>query len=209
MSSTAEKPPESGASESTATETTAAETTVNETAVPETAKLESAVTETSVTATAVTEDAEASESPSEEESAASEALAYSAEDARFVRLAVEAAAGRHAEGTMVLHLAQVSDFTDYFMICHGTNDRQVQAITDGIVRALREQGLRPLHVEGQRQGQWVLIDYGGEMVIHVFSEETRQFYALERLWGDAPEITQQIMDSLAAESTAGGETASI
>lgn len=125
---------------------------------------------------------------------------YSAEDARFVRWAVEAAVARHAESVMVLHLAQVSDFTDYFMICNGTNDRQVQAITDSIIRSLRDKGLRPLHVEGQRQGQWVLIDYGGEMVIHVFLDETRQFYALERLWGDAPEITEAIMDSLDGES---------
>ncbi len=135
------------------------------------------------------------------ESESDEIPSLTAEETRFIRWAVEAAVGRKAESVMVLYLAKISDFTDHFMICSGTNERQVQAITDGIVRSLREHGLRPLHVEGQRQGKWVLIDYGGEMVIHVFQDETRQFYALERLWGDAPNITQQILDSLDGEAS--------
>lgn len=129
-----------------------------------------------------------------------ETPSLTAEETRYIRWAVEVAVGRKAESIMVLYLAKISDFTDYFMICSGTNERQVQAITDGIVRRLREEGLRPLHVEGQRQGKWVLIDYGGEMVIHVFLDETRQYYALERLWGDAPDISQQVLDSLDGEA---------
>ena len=118
------------------------------------------------------------------------------EDTTFIRYAVAAAADRKAEGILVLDVSKVSGFTDFFMICSGTNDRQVQAITESIVRRLRKHGLRPLHVEGRRPGNWVLIDFGGEMVIHVFLDETRHFYALERLWGDAPDITETILASL-------------
>lgn len=147
--------------------------------------------------TAVT-DAPTESSTEAAEEATSPAMV--SEETVNIRRAVEAAMARKAEGIMVLDLSKVSGFTDFFMICHATNDRQVQAITEAIVRGLRNDGLRPLHVEGQRRGQWVLIDYGGEMVIHVFLEETRQFYALERLWGDAPEITEQIIASLDSEA---------
>ena len=105
-------------------------------------------------------------------------------------LAVAAAMSRKAEELQVLHLGEVSDFTEHFLICNGNNDRQVQAIAEAIQRTLREHGLRPLHVEGANQGRWVLLDYGGEMVIHVFNDESRRFYALERLWADAPEVTE-------------------
>ena len=88
----------------------------------------------------------------------------------------------------VLHLEKITDFTDYFLICSGTNERQVQAIADAVQEKLRERRVRPLHVEGYNRGQWVLIDYG-DLVVHVFQEEPRRFYALERLWGDAPDVT--------------------
>ncbi|HKV07270.1 MAG TPA: ribosome silencing factor, partial [Thermoanaerobaculia bacterium] len=90
----------------------------------------------------------------------------------------------------VLHLQKVSDFTDYFLICSGTSERQVQAIADAVQEKLRAARVRPLHVEGFNRGQWVLIDYG-DLVVHVFQEEPRKFYALERLWGDAPEVTAE------------------
>jgi len=102
-----------------------------------------------------------------------------------VRLAVAAAQSRKAEDLTVLNLAEISDFTDRFLICSGTNERQVQAIAEAILRGLRKQGVRPLHVEGLKHGHWVLLDYGGDMVVHVFLDETREVYALERLWSDA------------------------
>ena len=111
-----------------------------------------------------------------------------------MRLAVSAAFDRKAEELKVLHLGQVSDFTDHFLICNGTNERQVQAIADLIVERLREVGVRPLHVEGYDHGRWVLIDYGGDLVIHVFQDETRRFYSLERLWSDAPEVTSDFSE---------------
>lgn len=108
-----------------------------------------------------------------------------------IRLAVEAAQERKAETLRVLNLSKVSDFTDHFIIMSGTNERQIQAIADSIVDRLRSAGLRPLHVEGQNNARWVLIDYGGLMVIHVFLEEIRQLYGLERLWVDAPDVTAE------------------
>jgi ribosome-associated protein len=105
-----------------------------------------------------------------------------------VRAAVSAAEDRKAVDLKVLHLQQVSDFTDYFLICSGTNERQVQAIADAVEERLRANKVRPLHIEGYNRAQWVLLDYG-DLVVHVFLEEPRRFYALERLWGDAPDVT--------------------
>ena len=104
------------------------------------------------------------------------------------RDAVSAALDRKAQDLRVLHLGRVTDFTDYFLICSGTSDRQVQAIADAIQERLRVEKVRPLHVEGYNRAQWVLLDYG-DLVVHVFQEEPRRFYALERLWGDAPDVT--------------------
>ncbi len=111
------------------------------------------------------------------------------EPAEQIRVAVGAALDRKAEDLKVLHLASVSDFTDYFLLASGNSQRQVQAIADAIVEQLRAAGVRPLHVEGYNHAHWVLLDYGGDLVIHVFLEDNRQFYGLERLWADAPEVT--------------------
>jgi ribosome-associated protein len=105
-----------------------------------------------------------------------------------VREAVAAAEDRKAIALKVLHLEKVSDFTDYFLICSGGSERQVQAIADAVQERLRSDKVRPLHVEGYNRGQWVLLDFG-DLVVHVFQEEPRRFYALERLWGDAPDVT--------------------
>ena len=105
-----------------------------------------------------------------------------------VREAVAAAEDRKAVDLRVLHLEKVSDFTDFFLICSGTSERQVQAIADAVQERMREVQVRPLHVEGFNRGQWVLLDYG-DFVVHIFQEEPRRFYSLERLWGDAPDVT--------------------
>jgi ribosome-associated protein len=105
-----------------------------------------------------------------------------------VREAVASAEDRKAVDLKVLHLEKVSDFTDYFLICSGTSERQVKAIADAVQERLRTDQVRPLHVEGYNRGQWVLLDYG-DLVVHIFQDEPRRFYALERLWGDAPDVT--------------------
>ena len=114
-----------------------------------------------------------------------------------VREAVAAAEDRKAVNLQVLHLGKVTDFTEYFLICSGTNERQVQAIADAVQENLRERRVRPLHVEGYNRGQWILIDYG-DLVVHVFLEEQRRYYALERLWGDAPDVTAGLTAGLRA-----------
>jgi ribosome-associated protein len=108
-----------------------------------------------------------------------------------VRAAAQAALDRKAIDLKILHLEPVSDFTDYFVVMSGSNERQVQALADGIVKTLRQRKLRPLHVEGMRNARWVLLDYG-DFLVHVFDEERRDFYGLERLWGDAPEVKVEL-----------------
>ena len=101
---------------------------------------------------------------------------------------VEAALDKQAGDPVVLDLRGLSDVTDYFLICHGSSDRQVLAIVDSIEKRLRsELECRPSHVEGRRSGDWVLMDFI-DFVVHVFREDRRQFYRLERLWGDAPSV---------------------
>jgi len=112
------------------------------------------------------------------------------EIARRVGEAVSAVEDRQAIDLKVLDLAQVSDFTDYFLICSGANERQVQAIAEAVDESLRRGKVRPLHQEGMNGGNWVLLDYG-DFIVHVFRDETRRFYSLERLWSDAPEVTDR------------------
>jgi len=90
----------------------------------------------------------------------------------------------------VLELKDPSSFTDHFLICSGTNSRQIQAISDEIDRRLRGSGLRPLHVEGYNHAEWILMDYV-DFVVHIFSERARVFYDLERLWRTARRMPVQ------------------
>ena len=108
-----------------------------------------------------------------------------------VRAAAAAALDRKAQDLRVLELTEVSDFTDYFVICNGANARQVSSIAEAVERRLRADGARPLHLEGAGRGQWVLLDYG-DVVVHVFDAERRELYRLERLWSDAPDRTAEL-----------------
>jgi ribosome-associated protein len=101
--------------------------------------------------------------------------------------AVAAAADKKALDLTVLDLRKGLAFTDYFVICTGANTRQVQAIAEAIQDALRKDGTKPALVEGVNRGEWVLIDYF-DFVVHIFTPATREYYALERLWGDAERI---------------------
>ncbi len=108
-----------------------------------------------------------------------------------VRVAAAAALDRQAGDLRVLELTEVSDFTDYFVICDGANERQVEAIAEAVERKLRSCGARPLHLEGADRGQWVLLDYG-DLIVHVFDARRRGLYRLERLWSDAPDRTADL-----------------
>ena len=104
-----------------------------------------------------------------------------------VRLAVSAAEDKKATEMLVLRLSEITEFTDYFIICTGNSARQTQAITDAVTDNLKLIKVRPQHTEGYKTGEWILIDYGA-FVMHIFTPESRRFYDLERLWRDAERV---------------------
>jgi ribosome-associated protein len=101
--------------------------------------------------------------------------------------AIGAAENKQAADLTVLDLRKAAGFTDYFMICSGQNPRQIHAIADGIVDALAAHGAKPAHVEGYDRSEWILLDYF-DFIVHIFKPETRLFYSLERLWGNAERV---------------------
>ena len=104
---------------------------------------------------------------------------------QLLEMVVKAADGRRAEDIVALKVDEISPMADYFVIMTGGSDRQVQAITNAIVEKAHEENINIGSVEGNNHAQWVLVDLG-DVVVHVFREETRQFYNLEKLWADAP-----------------------
>ena len=106
---------------------------------------------------------------------------------REVERAIDAAEDKKAEDLVVLDLKKAGGFTDYFVICSGSNPRQIRAIADGVMDSLATNGTKPAHVEGYERSDWVLIDYF-DFIVHVFARETRMFYGLERLWGNAERV---------------------
>src|SRR5215213_5330613 len=105
----------------------------------------------------------------------------------LVHTAARAASDKLAQHIMAFDVSDELAITDAFLIASASNDRQVKSIVDEIEDKLREIGEKPIRREGERDGRWVLIDYG-DVVVHVQHEEERQFYALERLWRDCPSI---------------------
>lgn len=101
--------------------------------------------------------------------------------------AIEACQERKARAGVILDLRGLSDAADFFLIASGDSDVHVKAITDHVLEELAEDGVRPAGIEGQGSGRWVLIDYI-DLVVHVFHPVLRDFYQLERLWGDAPRL---------------------
>src|SRR5688572_12951172 len=106
---------------------------------------------------------------------------------RQISKAIEAAEDKKANDLVVLDLRKAAGFTDFFVICSGTNSRQIRAIADGIMEALGADGEKPAHIEGYDRSEWILLDYF-DFIVHVFAPETRTFYSLERLWGNAEPI---------------------
>jgi ribosome-associated protein len=105
-----------------------------------------------------------------------------------VAAAIQACLDKKAEELSILEMDKGSGaFTDYFVLCSGSNPRQVQAIADEVELRLKAADLRPAHVEGYRQAEWILVDYV-DFVVHVFSEKARKFYDLERLWKTAKRL---------------------
>ena len=104
-----------------------------------------------------------------------------------VRLAVDCAEEKKAENILVLRLAAITEFSDYFVICSGNSTRQNQAIADEITDRLKQYKVRPIHTEGYATAEWIIIDYGA-FIVHIFTQSARQFYDLERLWRDAERV---------------------
>lgn len=95
--------------------------------------------------------------------------------------AIEAALDKKAQDAVVIELGDICSFTNYFLICTGSSTRHNQTIADHIEETLKKEGVRPLHIEGYAEGEWVLLDYV-DFVVHIFSTRAREFYDLERLW---------------------------
>jgi ribosome-associated protein len=111
-----------------------------------------------------------------------------------VRVAVEAALDKKAFDLDVLAVGKLTSIADYFVMCSATSERQAQAIADSIIDKVREDAhAKPLLVEGTTPGRWILVDFG-DFIVHVFTEDCRRFYGLERLWGDAPNVTAEFSD---------------
>ena len=107
---------------------------------------------------------------------------------RFVRLAAAAADDKKAADPLIIDVGDVFSVSDYFVIASGTSPRQVHAITDAVEEEIKKAGgPGPLRVEGAESREWVLLDYG-PFVVHVFRQDQRDFYQLERLWGDRPRV---------------------
>lgn len=104
-----------------------------------------------------------------------------------VRLAVKAAQAKKGEEICVLDLRDVSSFTDFFVIMHGNSSRQNIALYEGVEEELKRTGVRPLSVEGKENAEWILMDYG-DFLVHVFTRSSRDYYSLDKLWGDAPRV---------------------
>lgn len=105
--------------------------------------------------------------------------------AKHVKISVKASCAKKAEDILVLDLRDISSFTDYFVIMQGNSKRQNIAIYESIEKELKNEKVRPLSIEGRENAEWILMDYG-YFIIHIFSKEAREYYSLEKLWGDAP-----------------------
>jgi ribosome-associated protein len=105
---------------------------------------------------------------------------------------VAAALDKKAFDLDVLSVGELTSIADYFILASASNERQAAAIADAIEEKLKKDlGVRPLLIEGTTPGRWVLLDYG-DFVVHIFTEDVRRFYGLERLWGDAPNVTAEL-----------------
>jgi ribosome-associated protein len=105
--------------------------------------------------------------------------------AKHVKMSIKVSREKKAEHIVVLDLRNVSSFTDYFVIMQGNSKRQNMAIYESVEQELKKENIKPLSIEGRKNAEWILMDYG-YFIIHIFSKEAREYYYLEKLWGDAP-----------------------
>lgn len=113
------------------------------------------------------------------------------ESKELLHIVAKACDDKRAQNVIALDMKEISFIADYFLICEGSNERQVQAIAKGINDAVSEKGLNIARMEGLDHARWVLVDLGS-IVCHVFHKDERSYYNLERLWGDAPQVSIQL-----------------
>jgi ribosome-associated protein len=104
---------------------------------------------------------------------------------------VDLASDKKAADIVLLRTAEVTTMADYFVIASGRSDRQVKALSEAIVDELRDEGIKPIGVEGQASARWVLLDYGS-VIVHLFAPEEREYYGLERLWSNATQVVRLV-----------------
>ncbi|MGD8534539.1 MAG: nicotinate-nucleotide adenylyltransferase [Candidatus Aminicenantes bacterium] len=105
-----------------------------------------------------------------------------------VKISVKASLAKKGEELVILDLRGIASFTDFFIILHGNSSRQNKAIYESVEKELKENNVKPLSVEGGERAEWILMDFGS-FIVHIFSREAREYYSLEKLWGDAPKLT--------------------
>jgi len=111
-----------------------------------------------------------------------------------LKIAVNAADDKKASDVVILDITKIASFANYFLLCTGDSSRQMQAIADEVEKRLREAGIRPSHVEGYQNSEWILMDYA-DLVVHIFSKNARVYYDLERLWRDSKKMdVSQFLD---------------
>lgn len=121
----------------------------------------------------------------------------------LAKAAALAAESKIAQDVMAIDVSDQMPLTDVFVIASATNERQIGAVVDEIEDRLRELGSRPIRREGRREGRWVLIDFG-DIIVHVQHEEEREYYALERLWKDCPEVDLSAIEAPAPRANDDG-----
>ncbi len=104
-----------------------------------------------------------------------------------IKISIKAGKEKKGEDIVVIGLKEISSFTDYFIIMNGNSIRQNTAIYENIEKELKKENIFPLHVEGKENAEWILMDYGS-FILHIFSKELREYYSLEKLWGDGPKL---------------------
>lgn len=105
-----------------------------------------------------------------------------------MKISIEASQAKKGEDLIVLDLRGISSFTDFFVIMHGNSPRQNTALYESVEQELKKENIKPLNIEGKKHTEWVLMDYGN-FIVHVFSKEAREYYSLEKLWGDASKLS--------------------
>ena len=106
----------------------------------------------------------------------------------LLKIAVESVADKKGFQINLIDVSALTSYTDVFVLCSAANVRQVSAISDAVLRKLRDAGRKPLHTEGGSRSEWLLLDFG-EFIVPLFTEEKRSYYALDSLWGDAPRLS--------------------